>query len=339
MNWNYIHLPNLTTSFSEFDIYALDGNSVWQNVGNSANNNYIFPAQTCNSLQQLYVSLEDENGCVSNSSINGAILKDTISPNKPIISDVSVDSNGKSVISWSSSSTDVDVYAIYLLDEFGAWITLDSVYGFNNNTFTFSASNAVNNYETFSIRSIDSCGNASSRSIMHNSMNITSKINICDLSINFNWNEYINFNGGLSHYKIFINTTNLNGDISYDSVRTNNLSFSIENIREGFNYYFYVAAYNGDSSLVAISDQVNYLISLPSQPKYNYIDYVSVDNDNNSVEISCLVDNEAIIDRYLIYRSFENSNNFSEIGSVLYNNSSSINYMDYSARPDQYYYQ
>ena len=339
MNWNYIHLPNLTTSFPEFDIYALDGNSVWQNVGNSANNNYIFPAQTCNSLQQLYVSLEDENGCVSNSSINGAILKDTISPNKPIISDVSVDSNGKSVISWSSSSTDVDVYAIYLLDEFGAWITLDSVYGFNNNTFTYSASNAVNNYETFSIRSIDSCGNASSRSIMHNSMNIISKINICDLSINFNWNEYINFEDGLSHYKIFINTTNLNGDISYDSVRTNNLSFSIENIREGFNYYFYVAAYNGDSSLVAISDQVNYLISLPSQPKYNYIDYVSVDNDNNSVEISCLVDNEAIIDRYLIYRSFENSNSFSEIGSVLYNNSSTINYMDYSARPDQYYYQ
>ena len=339
MNWNYIHLPNLTTSFSEFDIYALDGNSVWQNVGNSANNNYIFPAQTCNSLQQLYVSLEDENGCVSNSSINGAILKDTISPNKPIISDVSVDSNGKSVISWSSSSTDVEFYAIYLRDENEVWITLDSVYGFNNNTFTYSASNAVNNYETFSIRSIDSCGNASSRSILHNSMNITSKINICDLSINFNWNEYINFEDGLSHYKIFINTTNLNGDISYDSVRTNNLSFSIENIREGFNYYFYVAAYNGDSSLVAISDQVNYLISLPSQPKYNYIDYVSVDNDNNSVEISCLVDNEAIIDRYLIYRSFENSNNFSEIGSVLYNNSSTINYMDYSARPDQYYYQ
>ena len=238
MNWNYIHQPNLTTSFAEFDIYALDGNLVWQNVGSSANNNYIFPAQTCNSLQQLYVSLEDDNGCVSNSSINGAILKDTISPNRPIIHDVSVNNNGKSVISWSSSSTDVDVYAIYLLDDFGAWITLDSVYGFNNNTFTYSSSDAINNYETFSIRSIDSCGNASSRSIMHNSMNIISKINICDLAINFNWNEYINFENDLSHYKIFINTTDLNGNISYDSVRTNNLSYSIENIREGFNYYF-----------------------------------------------------------------------------------------------------
>ena len=186
MNWNYIHQPNLITSFPEFNIYAMDGNMIWQNVGSSANNNYIFPAQTCNSLQQLYVSLEDDNGCVSNSSINGAILKDTISPNKPVIHDVSVNSSGKSVISWSSSSTDVDVYAIYILDEFGAWITLDSVYGFDNNTYVFDASNAINDYETFSVRSIDSCGNASSRSIMHNSMDITSKVDICDLSISFN---------------------------------------------------------------------------------------------------------------------------------------------------------
>ena len=33
-----------------------------------------------------------------------------------------------------------------MLDEFGAWITLDSVYGFNNNTYTYSSSDAINNY-------------------------------------------------------------------------------------------------------------------------------------------------------------------------------------------------
>ena len=339
MNWNYIHIPNLITSSSEFDIYALDGNLVWQNVGNTSNNNYIFPAQTCNSLQQLYVSLTDDNGCVSNSSIDGTILKDTISPNSPQINDVSVDTNGKSVISWTSSSTDVDVYAIYLLDEFGSWITLDSVYGFNNNSYTYNSSEAINNYETFSVRSIDSCGNSSVRSIEHNSMNIISKIDVCDLSINFNWNDYINFKDNLSHYKIFINTTDLNGNISLDSIRTNNLSYEINSINRGYNYFFYVVAYNGDSTLSAISDQVNYLVSLPGEPKFNYIDYVSVDNDNNSVEINCLVDKDAIIDRYLIYRSFEDLNNFSEIGTVPFNNSSTINYMDYSANPGENFYQ
>ena len=90
---------------------------------------------------------------------------------------------------------------------------------------------------------------------------------------------------------------------------------------------------------MAMSDQVNYLVTLPGEPKFNYIDYVSVDNDNNSVEINCLVDKDAIIDRYLIYRSFEDLNNFSEIGSVPFNNSSTINYMDYSANPDENFYQ
>ena len=339
MNWNYIHIPNLTTSSSEFDIHALDGNQVWQNVGSTSNNNFIFPAQTCNSLQQLYVSLSDNSGCISKSSIDGAILKDTMSPNKPIIHDVSVDSNGKSTITWSSSSTDVDVYAIYILDEDGSWVTIDSVFGFNNNTYTYNNSDAINNYETFSIRSIDSCGNASNRSLKHNSINITPKVNICDLSISFSWNDYKNFQNDLSHYKIFINTTDLNGNITYDSIRTNNLNYEISSIQRGFNYYYYVIAYNGDSTLMAISDQVNNLITLPSEPKFNYIDYVSVDNNSNSVEVNCLVDQDAIIDRYLIYRSFENSNNFSEIGSVPFNNSSTINYMDYSARPDEYYYQ
>ena len=122
------------------------------------------------------------------------------------------------------------------------------------------------------------------------------KLNICDLSINFNWNEYINFQNDLSHYKIFINTTDQNGNITYDSIRTNNLAYEISSIQGGFNYYYYVVAYNGDSTLMAISDQINNLITLPSEPKFNYIDYVSVDNNFNSVEVNCLVDQDALLD-------------------------------------------
>ena len=170
MNWNNIHIPDLITSL-DFNILALNSSSNWSNVGSTSSNDFIFPAQTCNSFQSLYIELPDLSGCVSNSNINGAILKDTIRPDNPIINNVSVDINGNSVISWSSSSSDVDVYAIYILDEFGSWITLDSIFGFLNNTYTFNNSNANSIYETFSLRSIDSCGNSSIRSIEHNSIN------------------------------------------------------------------------------------------------------------------------------------------------------------------------
>jgi len=336
--WNEIHLSNLPTSFLEYNIYAMDGSLNWQNVGSSLDTSYVFPAQTCNSLQNLYISLEDASGCISNSSVESVVLKDTISPDKPIIEDVSVNSSGNAVITWTCSSTDVDVYALYFKDNFGAWITIDSVYGFLNNSYEFLLSNASDNFEVFSLRSIDSCGNASSRSIIHNSMNIISDINICDLSINLKWNDYINFNNDLSHYKIILNTTDDEGNIDLDTLRVGQeLEFQINNIQEGYNYYYYIAAYNGDSSLVAISDQVNYFITLPSLPDYNYIDYVSVvDND---IEINCLVDNNAIIDRYLIFRSLEDDLLFDIIADVPFDNSSIINYTDKTANPNDYYYQ
>tara|TARA_B110000438_G_scaffold271631_1_gene289677 strand:+ start:944 stop:4366 length:3423 start_codon:yes stop_codon:yes gene_type:complete len=338
LNWNEIHFSNLPTSFLEYNIFAMDGNLVWQNVGSSFNTSYIFPAQTCNSPQKLYISLEDDNGCISNSSIEEVTLKDTISPNKPVILDVSVNSNGNSVITWNCSSTDVDRYALYIKAEDGAWITIDSVYGVLNNSYEYINSNAVNNFETFSLRSIDSCGNASERSVMHNSINIISKINICELSINLNWNNYINFNNDLSHYKVILITTDDLANIIYDTIKVNQqLDYQINNIQKGYNYYFYIAAYNGDSSLVAISDQVNYLITLPSQPNYNYIDFVSV--NKNNIEINCLVDNDAIVDRYLIFRSLENDSIFNIIGDVPFNNSSSINYTDKTANPNSFYYQ
>ena len=63
------------------------------------------------------------------------LLRDTISPNNPIIDVVTVTS-GQSVISWINSSPDVHVVIIYILDEFGAWITIDSVFGAANNAST-----------------------------------------------------------------------------------------------------------------------------------------------------------------------------------------------------------
>ena len=340
MNWNSIHFPDLITSL-DYNILALNSLGSWINVGTTSNNNFIFPAQTCNSFQSLYVELPDLSGCSSISSINGAILKDTIRPDNPIINNVSVDVNGNSIITWTSSSTDVDVYAIYILDEFGSWITLDSIYGFNNNTYIYNSSNAVNVSETFSLRSLDSCGNSSVRSIEHNSINLKYYFDACDLSIKFNWNDYINIKNGLSHYNIIIIETDLQGNIILDSIRIiNNLEYKLENLNQGSNYNFYVKAFNNDSSINAISNQNNITVDYPNLPKYNYIDYASVNHDNGDVDISCLVDNNNLVSQYNVYRSFKDDSLFNMIGKVDNNNSSSsIFFSDNSAETYNYFYE
>ena len=79
LSWNPIHTPNLNTSYPVYDIFAKDAFGSYQLVGSTSDLNFLFPAQTCNSYQSMYVSLEDQSGCVSLSSIDGAVLEDGVS--------------------------------------------------------------------------------------------------------------------------------------------------------------------------------------------------------------------------------------------------------------------
>lgn len=346
LNWNKIHDPEFTTSSNYYMIQALTG-GIWQVTDSTTNLNSIFDARTCDSYQSLLVSLADESGCTSNSSISGAILKDTISPNTPVISDISVNANGQAVINWTCTSPDVQKYAIYWQDPFGAWITIDSVPGPGSTSYIFLNSNASNIHENYQVRALDSCDNASEWSLQHNSINLIPDIDICNYTINLSWNDYINFTGGLSHYKLFIDITDLGGNVTNSVVRfdANTTEHFLGNIIEGYNYYTYIEAYNLDSTLVAVSDQESILIDLPTRPKYNYIEYASVLHNTEElgyVDISCLIDNEALIDHYLVYRSLDDDSIFQLIGSVPFPfdpNSDKIQYIDKTAKTNQYSYE
>jgi len=177
--WNKPHNPLLITSLPDYTVYTATGSSGWTNTGSTLNTNFQFPAQTCGSYQEFYVTLEDSSGCFSISSIDGANLQDTISPNNPVIEVVTVTA-GQSVISWTSTSLDVHVFAIYILDEFGAWITIDSVFGIASNSYTYTASSANDMPEAFRVRALDSCYNASSTSLSHNSIYLSSILDVCE---------------------------------------------------------------------------------------------------------------------------------------------------------------
>ncbi len=338
LNWNPIHIPNLSTSFANYDIYAKGSDGVFQLVGQSPTNNFLFPAQTCNSYQAMYVTLEDQSGCISVSSIDGAILEDTISPEIPIISDVSVNTDGKSVISWTCSSIDVDVFEIYKKID-GVWVTIGTVTP-PSNMFVYNNSDAVNISEIFTVRALDSCDNASLRSEEHNSINIETEVDVCDFTVNVTWNEYVNFNGGLSHYDLHVEETDQFGIITSDTNRlVNQLEYTIDNINGGSSYHIYIVAYNSDSSIYAISDQINEPISLPRHPEYNYIEYASVNHDNGFVEINCLIDNQADIAHYDIFRSLRNEDQFYKIGQTPFVNASTVHYTDKTAMTSQDFYQ
>ena len=337
--WNQIHIPALTTSAGIYTIFASDGSGGWANVGATADTNFQFPAQTCNSYQGFYVSLDDASGCVSNSSIDGANLQDTISPNTPVIDVVTV-TGGKSEINWTSSSTDVDAYVIYILDEFGAWITIDTVDGIANTTYTYNTSSANDKSETFRVRALDSCYNASGTSLNHNSIYLSSVLDVCEYSIYFNWNDYNNMVGNLSHYKVMITeNTESGGTVNTEerfTIGSNN--YTLPNIASGSVYDVVVVAYNSDSTISSYSNVISINADLFPKPQFNYITKATVNHETGFIELNCHVDNAAVIDYYRVFRSKRDEDNFVDIAHIPFNGQPNISYTDGGVSTSAHYY-
>lgn len=256
-----------------------------------------------------------------------------------MIEDVSVNINGKSVITWSPSAGS-DFYLVYIQDFNGAWILLDSV-SFGANSYLFDSSLAIDGSESFTVRAIDSCGNNRGRSDIHNSIFITYDIDVCDYSVFLDWNDYINWEGGLSHYNIFITATDDDGVVTSNVIRANSTDFLLDSLSSSSQYDIYIEAYNFDSTFVAVSSSLDLDIALASKPKFHYIEYVSVNPENGFIELNCYTDNTGIVDHYDVYRSkIVNEIPVAPIliDNIAFNGTSSIHYTDNSVSTSDFSY-
>ena len=304
LSWNQIHDPLIPSSSNNYDLHYINADNIDVILSVQTDTFAQMDGDRCDYLPQFYVEIPDASGCVSKSSIANVNLLDTISPVTPIIKDVSVNSLGKSVISWLSS-LGTDYYIVYVEDVNGAWITLDTV-AFGTNSYEFVNSTAFQAVENFSVRAVDSCGNSRVRSLEHNSIFLVNGSDVCDYSIYLDWNDYINWYNGVSHYNVFLTEIDVN-NISTNSVIRVSLftELLINNINSLSTYSVYIEAYNDDSTFIAVSNVLNLSIAMPNRPLFNYLEYATVNHDDGMVEINCLVDNNAVIDHYDIYRTDE----------------------------------
>ena len=340
LEWNPIHQPLLPSSSLNYDLHYINSANIDNNIQSLPDTFAQMNGDRCNYDPQFYVEIADFSGCVSKSSISTVNLFDTLSPVIPYIEDVSVDVNGKSVVSWSVSP-DSDYYIIYVEDNNGAWITLDTVL-FGVNSYVFTNSNATTISENFTIRAIDSCGNTRARSEIHNSIFVSYFIDECANSVDLNWNEYINWSGGVNHYNVFIKETDVFSVITSSIIRTNSeTNLLLENLTSSSQYEVYIEAYNFDSTLVAVSNILAFAVSVAQKPLFHYIEYVTVNPDNGFVEINCYVDDQAVIDHYDIYRiKIVNGVGvgLDLIDNVTFNGTSSVHYIDNEASTSNYSY-
>jgi gliding motility-associated-like protein len=328
----------LPSSNTDYDVHHINANNIDNIIISTPNLTHKFFTDDCDYVPSFYVEIADISGCVSRSSISSVQLQDTLSPLTPEIKDISVNSQGNAVVSWIPS-LGADFYIIYIQDQAGAWITLDTIDA-SLNTFNYNNSLAETTIESYSVKAIDSCGNTRSRSQLHNSIFLQSTSDACDYSISLDWNDYINWNGGTHHYNVLILETDASGNVINSSIRLEgNTNLVLPNISSSASYTIVVEAFNNDSSFKATSNLLDIDVAFANKPTFNYLEYATVNHDDGSVDLSCIVDLSAVIDRFDVYRSKRDENIFSKIGEIESSGNSPINYSDMLPFTDSHFYQ
>jgi len=337
LDWNAIHDPLLATSVIDYEFFLKRGTFSFVNYLTIPVLNAQYDAVSCIDDVQFYVEIADASGCVSKSSIGLANLADTTIPITPIITDVSVDASGKSIVSWLPS-LGADFYEIYIKNSDG-WVTVGTVSA-PITSFLYATSDASDLSEIFSVRALDSCSNAMSPTSDHNSIHLSADLDECTHDLSLTWNEYINWKSNVSYYTVVVEETDLFGVVTIIDTNLVDLNeYVVKRLIDNYSYNIYVVANDGDTIFSAQSNQLVLVPNLPKKPDYNYIEYASINHDNGFVEINCLVDNTAIIDHYDVMRSLRIDDNFQKIGEIPFEGSTTIHYTDELATTSYNYYQ
>jgi gliding motility-associated-like protein len=288
LNWNAIKTPILPTSSPTYTVSKESPAGIWTTIYSGNKLNYKDTIFLCKIFNNYKVEISDSYGCVSQSNINGDTCYNIQAPNRLILDSVSVNSAGQSVIGWPpSSALDVNSYIIY--HSSGGFLTaIDTIYGYNNTSFTFTAATANSSSQGYCVAALDSCGNYSIPSLQINSMFLSTTYDLCSRTANLTWTAYTDLPKGVLKYDIYCSVS---GGTFTKIGSSGSTTFSHVGLNPGVLYCYFIRVRNSDLSISASSNQQCFTASGLPGPTYVYINSVSVNTTNKQVEISFSVDN------------------------------------------------
>lgn len=238
-------------------------------------------------------------------------------PEKPVIEYVTVDSDcGQTKIKWNpSSSPDIDFYKIYYLEltqpSYTGWF-IDSV-----PADSLSYCHMMEAYEPliYTITALDIYGNESLlEGDFHKPVKLDIAYDSCNSSMQLAWENYIGWKNSLSGYRIFVREENEEAFRMLDLVDTLTLSFTHEGILENSTYEYRIEAFN-NQLVSSISNDREYFTYMPPPPQYLTIDYVTVLEDQQTVELSFTADVSGEINDFAVYRARSKNGEFELVQS------------------------
>jgi gliding motility-associated-like protein len=312
LTWNHIKQPPMPSTSPMYLIYRDNGTGTPTLIDSTTTTSYNDTVIFCNADLTYQIHQYDSSGCFNISNIDGDNFSDVTPPDTPFLEFVTVElPDQKPLLQWQASNApDVVGYIVYRFTG-GVWVPIDTV------PDLFYKDLAVNpdiNSEAYRVAAIDSCDNTSPMSLEHRTIYLTSTKDICDDQITINWTEYINLGASLSAYEIHFSTNG--GPYQFlTSVAPTTTNFVHNGLTDSTHYCYIVMAINDDGSRMPQSNFSCQTASLPFQPQFAYIRYVTV-VDNSYIEIAMFTDTTAKVAGYRLEKSTNDGVSFVQMANL-----------------------
>lgn len=313
LQWNAISDPLPTSSSLNYNVYREYPTGNYTLLGTTSDLRWRDTINICSYFLNYRIEIADASGCNSISNVSGALLSDFTPPNLPGIDSVSINnSTNQTIMGLSPSpSSDATCYVIYKKQGF-SFLAIDTVCGNVPTLYINSASSPGGGSETYSIASVDSCGNISAIGQSQNTLFLNQAYSLCDKSVLLGWNSYINMKGGLLHYKIYMS---INGGPYTIIGSTTQTTYTHINLTPLKTYRFFIRAFNNTETITSTSNIVSFFAGNQSQPNYVYIKSVNV-LESQDILVEIKADSTENFRGIQVYRSLTPTGIYQSLGFI-----------------------
>jgi len=348
LSWNDTHIPMNSGDAVAYTIYREYPAGTWtlrstMNYGDG--NFFIDTVDVCDAFLSYEIVVQNSAGCISSSNSPGMLLQDIINPYIPVLYWVTVDTTTDFVdLSWNiNPSDDTYGYIIYQLIS-GFWEPIDTVFGINTTTFTYTGTNSANQAETYRITAFDSCLTSnvpptyqtSALSAAHTTIYLQNDYAICEKSIDINWSHYMGFPEGVDTYEVIVSIAGSPFEV-IATLQETVTSYSHIDLFYDANYCYYIRAVSNNDS-ISYSNRSCRFTDRPSEAAFHYLASASY-NLSDEVELLCYTDGSASVQTYEVEVMGPNDTDFSLLTTLLPNGTDFLTYNDATVLPDLGYYQ
>jgi len=262
-----------------------------------------------------YRIIHPGNGCDFNSNPIGDLFEDKITPDIPVISNATIDTNtGNINLTWNiNGQSDTYGYVVYLMDASGFLIEIDTVWGQANTTYNYFE-NTANGPLSYSIAAFDSCFTTSipatyqtsAKADVHSTSFLSGIYNECGSVGALYWTDYEGWD--IDHFEVFYHD-NTSGWISIPNIQANQYSILLPNTAT---YEFVVQAHHADGRST-FSNIIELTATASAPPAINYIATASV--IGQKVHLKHFVDTSGNVSA-IAFEWLQKDGIFKEVGRV-----------------------